>query len=41
MEGDSDAIVTVKQQLNSLLRQVPTKGDFKLENVLDSVYFFS
>ncbi|XP_061718880.1 DNA-directed RNA polymerase, mitochondrial [Cydia pomonella] len=30
-----------KKRVNSLLKKVPSKGDFKLDSVLDSVYFFS
>ncbi|XP_030382801.1 DNA-directed RNA polymerase, mitochondrial isoform X2 [Scaptodrosophila lebanonensis] len=30
-----------KRQLNRTLKQLPAKGDFDLNNVLDSVYFFS
>lgn len=30
-----------KQNLNQILNQVPEKGDFDLNNVLHSVYFFS
>ncbi|XP_050024400.2 DNA-directed RNA polymerase, mitochondrial [Dermacentor andersoni] len=29
------------QKLNKVITQIPEKGSFKLENVLDSVYFFS
>ncbi|XP_067121127.1 LOW QUALITY PROTEIN: DNA-directed RNA polymerase, mitochondrial [Centruroides vittatus] len=30
-----------KKHINKLLRDIPKKGSFKLENVLNSVYFFS
>ncbi|XP_068140133.1 DNA-directed RNA polymerase, mitochondrial [Drosophila tropicalis] len=30
-----------KRQLNRTLKQLPQKGDFDLDNVLESVYFFS
>lgn len=29
------------QDLLSIFKQLPKKGDFKLDNVLDSTYFFS
>lgn len=30
-----------KKRVNSLLQKVPSKGDFDLNSVLRSVYFFS
>ncbi|XP_048479577.1 DNA-directed RNA polymerase, mitochondrial isoform X3 [Plutella xylostella] len=38
--GDSAGAAN-KRRVNKLLQRVPEKGDFQLQNVLDSVYFFS
>jgi len=40
-KGDGSAQDQMKIKLNKLLPKYPPKGDFKLENVLDSTYFFS
>lgn len=32
---------TTKRRLNKILRRLPSKGDFQLDSVLESVYFFS
>ncbi|KAI8439642.1 hypothetical protein MSG28_013355 [Choristoneura fumiferana] len=38
---DNGAGAPNKRRVNSLLKRVPGKGDFQLDSVLDSVYFFS
>ncbi|XP_066992363.2 DNA-directed RNA polymerase, mitochondrial [Anabrus simplex] len=38
---DGSATDMAKLRLNKILKKLPTTGDFQLENVLDSVYFFS
>lgn len=39
--NDGSAEDLSKRNLNRVLRQLPEKGDFDLNHVLDSVYFFS
>ncbi|XP_037513108.1 DNA-directed RNA polymerase, mitochondrial [Rhipicephalus sanguineus] len=41
MAGVNKAAEMAMQKLNKVIKQIPQKGSFKLENVLDSVYFFS
>jgi len=41
MKNDSNSSNTARQKLDETLEQLPKKGDFNLENVLNSVYFFS
>lgn len=38
---DNGAGASNKRRVNNLLKKVPDKGDFQLDSVLDSVYFFS
>jgi len=37
----SSDITNDTQDMLNVFQQLPKKGDFKLNNVLDSVYFFS
>ncbi|KAL1483341.1 hypothetical protein MTO96_012748 [Rhipicephalus appendiculatus] len=41
MAGVNKAAELAMQNLNKVIQRIPEKGSFKLENVLDSVYFFS
>uniref|UniRef100_A0A7G3AR83 DNA-directed RNA polymerase n=1 Tax=Lutzomyia longipalpis TaxID=7200 RepID=A0A7G3AR83_LUTLO len=41
LKNDGSVSDATKRKLNRILRQVPGKGDFDLNSVLDSVYFFS
>ncbi|GAB6031856.1 hypothetical protein CHUAL_010254 [Chamberlinius hualienensis] len=41
LSHDGSASDRAKQKLNKLLKRVPKTGDFQLENVLNSTYFFS
>lgn len=40
-QHDGSVIDMSKRKLNRILTMVPTKGDFDINNVLKSVYFFS
>lgn len=41
LDQNLNQVNLAKQRLNRTLKKVPPKGEFQLENVLDSVYFFS
>ncbi|XP_075209768.1 mitochondrial RNA polymerase [Lycorma delicatula] len=41
IDMEKDKMRSAKIRLNSILKKVPPKGKFELENVLDSIYFFS
>lgn len=41
IQRDGSAEEAAKRKLNKILCKLPEKGDFDLNNVLDSVYFFS
>lgn len=38
---DGSVTDLTKRKLNKMLRQLPKTGNFNIEQVLDSVYFFS
>jgi len=39
--NDGSVIDMTKHRLNKVLRRLPSKGDFEIDSVLKSVYFFS
>ena len=41
IQKDGSAEEAAKRKLNKILSKLPEKGDFDLQNVLKSVYFFS
>lgn len=41
IQKDGSAEEAAKRKLNKVLSKMPEKGDFDLNNVLESVYFFS
>lgn len=41
LEDKNQNVSKAKFKLQRVLSQVPTKGKFHIENVLDSIYFFS
>lgn len=41
LDGGDNPVAMSKLRLNRALKNVPPKGQFQLENVLDSIYFFS
>lgn len=41
IQRDGSAEEAAKRKLNKILSKMPEKGDFDLENLRESVYFFS
>lgn len=41
IKNDGTIIETTKRKLNRLLIQIPPKGEFELNEILKSTYFFS
>lgn len=40
-KNDGSVIEQTKKKLNKVLRRLPARGEFELNNVLKSTYFFS